>query len=73
MLDPEVAQRVVVDAHTAAQPAVGIIAVAQPVEFARRAHAVKHRVQPQTHQNGRIDGRAPDAALDGTRLRVQGL
>ena len=73
VLDPEVAQRVVVDTHPAAQPAVGIVAVAQPVEFACRAHAVQRRVQPQAHQNRRVDGRAPDAAFDGTDLRVQGL
>jgi len=73
MLDPEVAQGVVVDAHPAAQPAVGIVAVAQPVEFARRAHTVQRRVQPQAHQNGRVDGCAPDAAFDGTDLRVQAL
>jgi len=71
--DPEVAQRVVVHSHPAAQPAVGVVAVAQPVEFARRAHAVERRVQPQAHQNGRINGRATDAALDRLDLPVQGL
>lgn len=73
VLDPEVAQRVVVDSHPTAQPAVGIVVLAQPVEFTRRTHAVQRRVQPQAHQNGRIDGRAPDASFDGTDQGVQGL
>ena len=73
MRDPEVAQRVVVHAHPAAQPAVGVVALAQPVEFARRSHTVERRIQPQAHQNGRVNGRAPDAAFDGPDSRVQGL
>ena len=60
----------VTDTHPAAQPAVGMVAVAQPLEFACRARAVQRRVQPQTHHKGRVDGRAPDAALDGADARV---
>ena len=71
--DPKVAQRVVVDAHPAAQPAVGVIVVAQPVELTRPADTVQRRVQPQAHQNGGVDGRAPNTAFDGTDLGVQGL
>ncbi len=71
--EPKVAQRVVVYADPTAQPAVGVLTVAQPCKFARRTYPVERRVQPQTHQDGRVNGSAPDTAFDGPDARVQSL
>lgn len=61
---PEVGQRVVVDPDDAADPAVRVVALAQPIELARRAHPVDRRPQPQRHQDRRIDRRPTRAALE---------
>ena len=72
----EVVQRVVVDRHATADPAVGVVLAAQPRDFATAAHAVEHGVQPQREQNARVDrpasgGRA--ACLDGIEQCAQVL
>ena len=66
VLGAQVRQRVVVDAHPAADPAVSVIALAQAVDLAGRAHAVYGGPQPQRHQDRRGDGRCATAA--GHRL-----
>ena len=69
---PEVGEGVVVDAHPAAQPAVGVVLLAQAREGACRAHPLTRRVQPQRHQDGRVDGRPARVALDGPDAGVEG-
>ncbi len=49
MRGAKVGQALVIDPDAPAQPAVGIVALAQPVDLAGRAHAIDRRVQPQAH------------------------
>jgi hypothetical protein len=69
---------VVVDAHAAADPAVRIVALTQPVDLARRANAIDSGPPPQGDQDRRVDGRratAPSHRLDAPvqRREVQRL
>jgi hypothetical protein len=71
MAHPEVRQRVVIDPDPAADPAVRVVALAQPIELARRAHPVDSCPQPQRHQDRRVDRRPPGRALDRPDPGVQ--
>jgi len=68
---PEVRKPVVVDRHTARDPAVGQILAGQPVQFARRAHPVHRRQKPQRKQHSRVRGRPPRHPLARLDLVVQ--
>src|SRR3974390_2297211 len=53
IVDAEVAQRVVVDRHPAAQPAIRIMAFAQPLQGPCASHPLAGRVKPQRQQQAR--------------------
>lgn len=63
VVDPEVGQRVVVDADAAADPAVRVVLGAQPIERPSRADTLERRVQPVRGQDRRIDRRPARLAL----------
>jgi hypothetical protein len=46
MLDAKIVDRVVVEAHAAGQPAVGIVRSAEAVEFASTADALGVGIEP---------------------------
>lgn len=69
----KVRQRVVVHPHAAADPAIRVIALAQPIDLACRAHAIDGRPQPQRHQNRRVDCRTARHTFHRLDLRVQRL
>jgi hypothetical protein len=71
VLGAEVRQRVVVHPHPAADPAVGIVALAQPVDLARAAHPVDGRPQPQRHQDRRVGRRRAPVTRPRANARVQ--
>lgn len=71
VLGAKVGQGVVVDAHTATQPAVGVVALAQPVDLAGRAHAVDGGPQPQRDEDGGVDRRAARRAFERADARMQ--
>ena len=60
---PKVAQRVMVDRLSGAQPAVGVVHLAQFGEAPRAANAADRRVQPQRDQHARVDRRASGTAF----------
>ena len=51
--DPEVRQRVIVQRHATAEPAVDVVTVAEPVQGPRTANAVARGVQPKRQQQPR--------------------
>ncbi len=51
--NPEVRQRVIVHRHATTQPAIDIMAVAQPLQDARAADAVAGGIEPQCQQKPR--------------------
>jgi hypothetical protein len=71
MLDPEVAQRVVIHRDAAAQPPIRIVAVAESVDFARAADPIHRGVEPERDQDLRIDRRPAGASLAGADRRVE--
>ena len=52
-IDPEVRQRVIVHRHPAAQPAIHVVARAQPLQRPRAANALAGGVKPQRQQKPR--------------------
>jgi hypothetical protein len=64
MPDPEVGQRLVIDADAAAQPLVRQVLRAQPGERAGAADPLQRRVQPQRHQQLRVGRRMARPAFD---------
>ena len=56
-VDAEVGEPVIVDRHTPRQLAIGDVALAKPLQFARRADPFDRRTEPQRHENRRIGGR----------------
>jgi hypothetical protein len=54
----EVAERVMVHADAATEPAIRIVLLAEPRHLTRAAHALGRRPQPQRHQQLRIGCRA---------------
>ena len=71
LFDAEVGQGVVVDRDAAADPAVDIVAAAQPVEFACRVDAFPGGEQPQRDEEADIDGRPARTAVAGPVARQQ--
>ena len=71
MSEAKITQRVVIHRDTAAQPAIRVMAVAEPIHFARAAHAVHGGVEPQGDQNLGIDRRAAGAALPRANGRIE--
>ena len=71
MSEPKVAEPVVVHPDPAAQPAIRNIALAQPVELARRADPFERRVQPQRQINPRVRRRPTRLSLTGQDPAVQ--
>ena len=71
MLDPEGGQGVVVDAHPAAQPAIGVVLGAQPIEGPRAADALERGVQPEGGQDRGIDRWPAGVTLDRPDPLVQ--
>ena len=71
VLHPDVRERVVVDAHAAAQPAIGVVLLAQARERPCRAHPLEGGVQPQRDEDGGVDGRPAGMALDRPDALVQ--
>ena len=68
---PEVRQRVVVHPHIAAQPHIGKVALAQPLDLARRAHRINQGVNPQRQKQRRINGSPSGRAAAGLDRRGQ--
>ncbi len=66
----EVRKSVVVDRHSAADPAVDIVLLDQPGDRPRAAHPVEGRVQPQGEQDFRGDGGAPAATFQRADVSV---
>lgn len=64
----EVRQRMVVHSDAAAASAVGIVALAQPADLARRTWAIDGGPEPQRYQDRRREGRRTTAA--GHRLNA---
>jgi len=69
---PEVGEGVVVDADPAADPAVGVVLVAQAVEGPGAAHPLERGVQPERHEDRRVDRRTAAVALRLPDLGVEG-
>ncbi len=67
----EVRQAVVVDAHPAADPAIGQMRPRQPLKLPRRTHVLQGRIKPQADQDRRVDRRPPGPALAGAYLLVK--
>jgi hypothetical protein len=68
VLGAEVCRRVVVDAHAAADPAVGVIALAPAVDLARGAHAVDRASNHSASRiAGSMAGAPPRPATDSMR------
>ncbi len=72
MVDADGREGVVVHAHTAAQPAVGVVLLTEAREGAGRADPLEGGVEPERHQDGRVDGWPAGMALDRSDTRVQG-
>jgi hypothetical protein len=51
--DPEVRQRVIVQRHATAEPAVDVVTVAEPIQGPRAANAIARSVQPKRQQQPR--------------------
>jgi hypothetical protein len=51
--DPEIRQHVIVHRHSAAQPAIGVVALAQPLQGARAADTLTGGIEPQRQQKPR--------------------
>jgi hypothetical protein len=58
----KVVERVVVHRDAPADPAVGIVLLAQPCQFAPAAHTLQRGVQPQREEDVRVDGGTPGVA-----------
>ena len=71
MRDAEITQRVVIHRDPAAQPAIGVMAVAEPIHFARAADAVHGRVEPERDQDLGINRRAAGAAFPRADGRIE--
>jgi hypothetical protein len=69
---PKVRQAVVVDRHATAHPAVGIVLLAQPLQGTCTAYPLQGRIQPQRHQDGRVNRRASRPTLQRPNPLVQG-
>ena len=67
----EVRQRVVVDADTATEPAIGVVLLAQAGQRAGTANPVQCRIQPQRHQDRRVGLRMARCAFAGVDLIEQ--
>jgi len=68
---PKIGQRVIVHRHAPADPPVRIVFLAQPRHRPRAAHALERRVQPQRHENRRVDRRATGVPLHGLDLGIE--
>jgi hypothetical protein len=63
--DPKVRQRVIVHRHPTAEPAIGIVAVAQPFQSARAADALAGGIKPQRQQKPRRNRRMSGPVIPG--------
>jgi len=59
----------VVDRHPSAKPTVGVVVLAEYVEFSGTAHPVDRRVQPERHEDFRVDRIPSRPPLDGRNPR----
>ena len=71
MRHPELRKLVVIDRHTARDPAIGQILAGQPVQLSRRADPVHRRQEPQRKQHSRVGGRPTRGALTRFDLVVK--
>jgi hypothetical protein len=71
VLDPERREGVIVEPDPAGKPAVSIVLLTQPVERPGAADAFERRVQPQRHEDCRIDRWPSRMALDCLDARIQ--
>jgi hypothetical protein len=67
----EVRQPVVVHRHPATNPSVGDVVLAQPGQLPSGSDTIHGRVEPQGHENPRINRVPPSPALHGPNLFVQ--
>ena len=72
VLHPDIGQRVMVHRDAPGDPSIRVVLRAQPLDGPGTAHRVQRRVEPQRHQNGRIDRRPPRAPLHRADLSIQG-
>jgi hypothetical protein len=68
----EVGQEAVIDRGAAADPAIHHVAAGRPRQLAGAADALGGGVEPQRHEDARVDGVAAGVALDGLDPAVQG-
>jgi hypothetical protein len=74
----EVAQAVVVHRNTAAQPAIGCMAPAQPLQRPRRTDPLCRRIQPHRQKNPRVRNRStgnlvarPDRRIEPRQIKTR--
>ena len=70
-VDAEVGEPVIVDRHAARQPAIGGVALREPLQFARRPDPFDRRIEPQRKQHRGIGGRPPRFTLAREHLIVK--
>jgi len=68
---PEVRKPVIVDAHPAAQPAIGVVAFAQPGQRPCAPDSVAGRIKPQRQHQSRADRSLPGSVLAGAHRLLQ--
>jgi len=71
VLRAKVGERVIVHRHTAANPTIGRVLLAQPVQFPRAAHPPQGGVEPQGQEDARVGGGLPRTSLDRLDPLVQ--
>src|SRR5580700_5368059 len=72
MVNPKVRKTVVVQRHSARQPAVGDVAAAKLLKLSGRTYTFNRRVEPKSHQNRRIGRGTTSLSLPRTYRLVQG-
>ena len=73
VLDAEIREGVVVDRDATAEPAEGVVVVAEPGQRAGRADALQRGVEPEGHAEAGVDGGTSRPAFAGADRVIQGL
>jgi len=72
VLDTEIGKPMIIQGHTARDPAIGNIATREPIEMTRRADSIDGCVKPKGKQNRRVRGWATRLSLSGFDGLVKG-
>jgi len=67
----EIRQRVMVYVYPAANPTISVVRLCQPLDLPRAAHSIHRRVQPQCHQDARVNRRSTRSAFHRADPGVQ--